>query len=425
MVNTNNFRLSKSTYLAWFSISLFFFYQYFLRVSPGIMIHDLRAEFQMTAEEFATLGSYYLYAYSFVQIPLGIVVDRIGVKKTVIMGLALTIGAGFLLAISKTVWMAQLSRILLGVGSGAAFLCSIKYVADNFKVGNRAMMMGGTLTLGLVGAIFAGSILSFLMNKWGWHDTIFNCSLFGCVLMIFILFSVKENKSTPLEKENFSLRETQDSLKEVLKNPTIIVYALLAVGLYAPESVLADLWGTGFIMQKYSLNQSQAAFISTSMYLGLAVGNFILPWYCEKHALLNKGIQLCTASIFVGFIYILFGPALSAFSLIAIFIAIGFFSGAEMMCFTGATLHTTQKNSGLTIGVVNTFNMLIGAILQQGIGSALDFLWKGGVTETGIRCYSSQDYIRALSILLGVIGACGVLSLFLEKKKIKELPTPI
>lgn len=424
----NNTPSSLTKYLGWLGLSLFFLYQYFLRVAPGIMIENLRTEFHLSAQEFSTLGSYYLYAYALVQIPLGILLDRIGIKKTASLGLILTILGGLFMAYSKTLWNLQVSRILLGVGSGTAFLCAIKFVADSFKEGNRGLLMGGTLCSGLIGGIFAGSTLLIFIQAFGWRSTIIGCSFLGIALLGFIIIMVKDPAQKPHQDHSeemdstssFSLWDLGAQFKEIVTHPMIMLYTILAVGVYTPLSVFADLWGTGFLIQHHKLIQTQAAFTSSSMYLGMGLGSFLLPWFCEKRKLLNQGIQICTLCILVGFAFIVFGPVLSYGVLLFSFISIGFFSGAEMMCFTGASLYTTPRNSGLTLGVVNTMNMSMGGILQEGVGKLLDHLWQGHVSEEGLRIYTAQNYSGALSLLLGVIMACCALSFFLKTPLVKN-----
>ena len=75
--------------LAWGTLSLFFMAQYSLRVFPNVMITPLRMDFQVNADDFATLGSYYLYTYALIQIPLGFLVDRFGVRSITLISLLL------------------------------------------------------------------------------------------------------------------------------------------------------------------------------------------------------------------------------------------------------------------------------------------------------------------------------------------------
>jgi fucose permease len=86
----------RTGYVAWAILSLFFFYQYILRVFPGVMVNELRGDFSINAEQFSYFGAFYLYAYSLLQIPVGLLVDKIGVKKTVILSILICLASRIL-----------------------------------------------------------------------------------------------------------------------------------------------------------------------------------------------------------------------------------------------------------------------------------------------------------------------------------------
>jgi sugar phosphate permease len=404
-------------YLAWVAAALFYFYQYILRVSPGVMVVDLRQDFKLTAEEFSSLGALYLYAYSVLQIPLGIIMDRIGVRRTVLGSIALCMGGVAMLGSAQSLFALQLSRILVGAGSACAFMAGLKIAADWLPAGKRGFLIGATLTFGTIGALVAGKPQVWLIEASGWRSTVFTTAYTGLVVFFIVLFVLKLPREAKLSKLP-SLDIVVKSVKNIISHSQIMIYALLAIGLYAPLSVLADLWGTAFLMQKYGFSRADAAQTSMMMYLGLALGSLILPWACEKYRVLNKAIRLCGLAILLIFAVILYGPKLSIVNLSAVFIALGIFCGAEMMCFTGAVHYSAKNNSGLIIGVVNTLNMLGGALLQQGIGWLLDKQWQGSLDTHGVRLYETNDFIIALSLLLAVIVACCLTSLRLKEKNL-------
>src|SRR6185437_3672964 len=107
----------RNAYLSWLVITTFYFYQYILRVAPGIMIHDIRDYFKITAEEFSTLGFFYLLGYSILQIPLGIIVDRVGVKRVALWSVVVCIIGSLLFGITSHFWVAQFARFTIGIGS--------------------------------------------------------------------------------------------------------------------------------------------------------------------------------------------------------------------------------------------------------------------------------------------------------------------
>lgn len=375
---------------------------------------DLRQEFKMTAEDFSSLGAFYLYAYSLVQIPLGILIDRIGVRRMVLLSIVLCIMGAIMLGTSEHLMAVQISRILVGIGSGSAFMAALKVAADWLPSGKRGFLMGATLTLGTVGALTAGKPQVHFIESMGWRSTVLLSAGFGLVIFLIAFSMLRLPKDNIHVKVHKSFAAIMTSLVQIVKNRPVMIYAILAIGVYTPLSVLADLWGTAFLMQKYSLERADAAQTSMMMYVGLSLGSLVLPWLCEKWNILNEAIRVCGVLLLLAFALILFGPNLGLLPLSVVLICLGVFCSAEMMCFTGAVHFTTPENSGLTLGVVNTLNMLGGAILQQSIGYALDAQWHGELDAHGVRMYQTEQFIVALSLLLIVVAACCLISLRLK-----------
>lgn len=417
----SGFTSNKRAYLAWLSVALFFCYQYILRVSPGVMIDDIRHAFGLKAEEFGALGAYYLYAYALLQVPLGILVDRLGVRVMVLGSISLCMVGTFLLGMAESFWLAKLSRLLVGAGSGTAFMCALKVAADRLPAGKRGFLMGTTLAFGTVGALTAGKPLVALLDTFAWREVVNLTGFLGVFLLLWVYLFVTRFRKDGSKTHGIAYKEILGGIYGIITNRRVMLYGFLAVGVYTPLSALADLWGTAFIMQKFELTRAQAAQCNMMMYVGLAVGSFFLPGFCEKYNLLNRAIQVCSFGLLLDFGLLLYGPDLGSGGLMILLTLLGFFCGAEMMCFTGALEYSNPENSGLTIGVVNTLNMLGGAILQWLIGWGLDFQWTELVDERQVRIYNTDQYINALSALLVVIGICCLASLALKGRElIKE-----
>lgn len=411
-----NNEVMRAAYWAWLSVAIFYFYQYILRIAPGVMVDQMMSGFMIKAEQFSTLGFLDTFAYGIMQIPLGIIVDRIGVKKTVLSSLGLCIIASFIYAVSEYFWMIQLSRTLSGIGSAAAFMCALKTIADHFIPGQRAVLMGLTLTIGMCGALFAGKFIITVIEIYDWRYVFFATSILGIIIMLFSCRTLATYSANKKSKKPTNISFI-NSVWKVMTNYNIIIYAILAIGLYVPLSVLADLWGTAFMQQKYGFSQADSAYISSLLYFGLGIGSVVLPWIAEKNNMLNTAIFWCGLAILSLFSLLLYSDNLSYNQISAIMLGLGFFCGAEMMCFTGALLFADENNSGEVIGVVNTFNMLGGSFMKYWVGISLDATWEGAVQPNGLRFYSAEQYVEALSMLTLLIMLCCVVSMLLFVKQ--------
>lgn len=410
MSSTSSFK----AIFGWSLIALFFCYQYLLRVTPGVISDELRHAFYLTAEEFASLGAFYLYSYSLLQIPIGFIVDRVGIKRTVLTSLFLCIIGTLWLAKATSLPQAQMSRILVGAGSACAFMASLKWIADHFDPGKRGLLMGGTLVFGTIGALGAGRPLVALVDASGWKTAILWTGLLGVLLLILIVFLLKDSQKSI--KKRLDITQVGRDLKAIACDKNIVIYAFLAVGVYTPLAVLADLWGVSFLVEKFNITRADAASTTMLMYAGLAIGSLTMPALAEKYNLFTRSIQVCSLSLLGIFSWILMSTTMNLWGLKILFLLIGIFCGAEMICFSGALIGSTPRTSGLTIGFVNTMNMLGGAILQQIIGFGLDLQWTGAMDSTGIRIYTPHQYTLAFSILPAILLLCVLLSLRLRKR---------
>ncbi len=412
-------KVIREAYLAWFAIALFYFYVYVLRVSPGVLEKEIRAAYKATAEEFATLGSLYLLGYSLLQIPLGVIADRIGVKKMSMYSITICIIGSLLFGLTQHFWVAQFARLLIGIGSASAFMCSLKYIADHFPPGSRGFLMGMTLALGTVGALTSAKSLELLENYVEWHDLMALSAGIGAMVFVLVATFVRSAHLDPIANLNRkTMPEILLSLKEIIMSKNIMIYAIVAIGLYTPLSAIADLWGPAFMEQKFGLANDAAAVSNMWMYIGLTAGCMIMPWIAEKLNKINQAIVFCGFMVLLLFCIIVYMPAVDKITLELLLFTLGFFCGAEMMCFTGALSFSKSLNSGEVIGVVNTLNMLGGAVVQQLIGTSLDAQWDG-VYKEGIRHYSTEQFINALSVLTVVIILCCLISLLLLRVRLK------
>ena len=408
-------------YLAWAAVASFYFFQYVLRVFPNIMVLQVRADYAMTAEQFSLLGAINLYAYAMFQVPLGIITDRVGIKKVVTWSIILCILGTYLLITTHNLYLAYASRFLTGLGSGCALMIALKIVSDYLPVGRRGLLIGSTLTIGTIGPIIAGTSLVTFLKDNSWRDLLLIIDFMGLILLLITFLAVFDDQKKTEKFKLSDLHQTISSIKEIFKNKNILYYSLIAIGLYAPFSVMADLWATDFLMKKYHLAQQDATSMSSILYIGLGVGCLVLPLVAEKYNKIDLGVRLTIIGLLISFVILLYGTEVKSYLLMPLLFFVGFFSGGEMICFTGASLNTNPKNSGLVIGMVNTFNMLGSAIAQQAVGLILDLKWSGTLNDKGLRYYSSKESVFALSFLLILIILCMVLSIIKPKKITNEL----
>jgi sugar phosphate permease len=80
------FNIRKATTTAivmWMVASLFYAYQYILRVMPSIMLDDIMFRFRIDSATVGQFSGIYYIGYSLFHLPSGVLLDRCGPKKVI------------------------------------------------------------------------------------------------------------------------------------------------------------------------------------------------------------------------------------------------------------------------------------------------------------------------------------------------------
>ncbi len=403
----------------WLVATLFYFYQYIVRVVPCIIANDIRRQFDINADVFATFGFLYLIGYAIMQVPVGWAMDRFGVRRVVLFSIAMCTFGSFLSSFSDSLLLMQFSRFIEGVGSACGFTSALKIVSDYFEEGKRGTLFGATVSIGVLGALVASNIIAPLMDSYHPKDIWSIVSLIGIVVFAINLFFLKPTKLRYLNSdENLVNRPHNTNSLRLIFNQRVILASIIAVGLYIPIAVLGDLWGVSFLQAKLGVTKVHAAQINTLIYVGMVFGSIIIPSFFERIGKISLGISisiLCITTLFALLVYWDFEGASYLFY-IAMFL-LGFFCGGEMLCFTLALTGSNSNTSGTISGIVNVLNMGGSGVLQQLIGISLDIVWSGDLNSYGGRDYSKHDFGLALSSMLFIMIACCVCSFFIKKCK--------
>ena len=407
-MNTKN-TIKTEIYVSWLLLASFYLYQYILRSSTGVLIDDMRRNFNMNADLFSLMGSMYYYGYSLMQVPLGIIIDKNGIRNTALLSISLCILGTLLTTIVESAYMACFCRFIVGVGAASAFMSGLKLANEYFPPQKKGIAMGVILSFGAAGALITGAPLNFIIHHLSsWKNAFVVFAMMGCIILILaFLFLPKNKKNSPQDKKKSG--NLKKDLLSIIRNKKIIMYSIVTIGLFIPLSVMADLWGTAFLIKKFNLSREAASPILMNIYIGMALGSVILPYLTIKYRT-ETVIKFSCLFLFSLFSLIVYIENINYTGLTILLVLIGFFCGAEMLCFKAVLSYVKPESSGLTIGIVNTLNMLAGALMQQIIGNYLDFTWSGGIDDHGLRLYTRSDFIEAFSILVAIIAICTIVA---------------
>ena len=408
----------------WFILSFGFLLAFFHRYSIGVLSNILSEEMGLTAANLGLLTSMYFYAYAFLQVPVGILGDKYGVKIVTTFGMIFMGIGAFLFGISGSMLTVSLARLLIGIGSACFFISILKMIAIWFPPTQFTKYNGWTSVMGNIGALLAASPFSFLLEIVNWRTSFFIFSGISIIMAILIWryvydypqelgFNLKEESKA--EKRSF--KEILSEIKVLASNLQFWLYFILLFVMMGSIMSLAGLWIVPFMMHTYNLSRSIAANFSLILTVGLITTSVFLGWIELKFKNRIRMIRFSVFTVTLSWIYFIFiqGGKPPIIHLILLLFIIGGVSLFVMVTF-GVIKELFPQLKGGSMGLINLAPFLGTIFFNSIIGWILDNTWKGEIIN-GSRIYTLAGYRQGFMVILILMILVIALTFRLKKPK--------
>ena len=183
----------------------------------------------LTTMLIGTVMSSYGISKTLIQIPFGVISDKVGDKIILVLALLLMsiIPFSYTLTNSPTIasYIYIIQGAILGMAAPATFSVLSRSV-DDTRRGESTGLASAVFTLGGgVGACIGGYFISALGN----YNYAFYISTFGIILtLIYVIFRIKSNSSSKSHKNNNNKHSLMDVFREIKKYK--LTYKILVLG---------------------------------------------------------------------------------------------------------------------------------------------------------------------------------------------------
>jgi len=382
-----------------FFAALFYFYEFWLQVSPGVIAPDIMQHYGVSGTEFAYLATFYFIGYAGMQLPAGILFDKLGPRKLLsFASICCAIGTLIFASASHYQWL-LLARFITGLGSSFAFLGALVLAANWFPTKRFAMLNGFVITLGMLGAVFGEKPLALMVDALGWQRSLFDLGIAGFVLALVLFLIVRDRPKGMRDTHKPTTgTEFKRAIMLIIRSPKSWLVALYGALMYAPTPALAASWGVYFMMFAHHLTRPDAAELISFIFYGWAIGGPIFGALSDKVGRRKVPLLISAIGALIFITPILYSPISTKWILGSCMFTFGFFSSGFLPSYALIREINHPKICGSVMGFMNMLNNVGGALIPLMIGWVLDHYWLGQ-TMDGLRIYSLSDYHLALTLL--------------------------
>lgn len=237
------------------------------RTSLGVAGVDALNRFHINASQLAVFTAVQVGVYAFAQIPTGIIIDRIGPKKTMVAGALIMALGQVIIAFSTSYPLAVAARVLIGAGDASAFLGAMRLLPLWFPLRLTPLFTQLTAGLGQLGQFISAVPFLAILHAAGWVPAFISLTTAGLIIAVVGLIALADapGERKTKKKAHKSPASERLSIGEMLKR--VLTDPVCWQGFFTHwtglmyQCIFTLLWGMPLMTLGLGLSPSQASLV--------------------------------------------------------------------------------------------------------------------------------------------------------------------
>jgi len=386
---------------------------------------DAAARFDADAATLSMFAVVQLAVYGGMQIPVGVLLDRYGARPIMTIGMLLMAVGQLTMAVSPSVGVAILARMLLGAGDAAVFPGVLRLIATWFPAQRGPIMVQLTGIVGQTGQLVALVPLAALLHATSWSITFGSIAGLGVLFAVLVFLLIRNHppdrdEDVSVDTDTGAIRvvtsavDTGAGIRAAWAHPgtRLAFWSHFTTPFAGTAFVL--LWGMPFLTAGEGRTTAEAASImSLYVVVGMALGPIMGELSRRIPHLRSRALVLPTVAVqAIAWLAVIAypGPA-PLWLLLALAVALATGGPASMIAFDHARTHNPSHRLSTATGVTNAGGFLAALIAILLIGLALDL--QGAGTPDTYRL----DAFRIAFLTQLPLWALGATFIVIERKR--------
>ncbi|MFY9913062.1 MAG: MFS transporter [Nocardioidaceae bacterium] len=368
----------------------------FHRTSLAVAGISAAERFHISASALASFTMVQLLVYAAMQIPVGVLLDRLGSKRMIGAGLALMTVGQLSFAVVSSYPLGLGARVLVGMGDAMVFVSVLRLVALWFPAAKSPIVVQLTGLLGQLGTIAAAVPMSHALATFGWTRAFGAAALVGVVLGVVLYVVVVDSPYAPAEtRSRLELASVAESLRSSWAQPGTRLGLWTHFTTQFSVNVMGLLWGFPFLVQGQGLSQTTAGTLLTVMVVSSMVAGPLIGSMVARHPFNRSTFVLTIVAAIVGaWTLVLAWPGAAPLPvLVLLMVIVGVGGPSSMVGFDFARTFNPAVRLGSATGIVNIGGFVAALTTILGIGVVLDLMTPGSSTN-----YSPAAFTAAMSV---------------------------
>ncbi len=256
-----------------------YYLAYLFRTINAVISPALAADFALDAAETGLLASIYFLVFGLTQIPIGLLLDRLGPRRVQCVLLVIAAGGATLFGNASSFPELLVARAMIGLGVAGSLMAGLKAIITWFPRERVALANGWMIMLGSLGAVTATAPTDWLLNYMGWRS-LFEILTIGTVTVGGLIYMVVPERIADSEIATSARKPL--TLWSIYSDPRFLRVAPLSAACIGSSWALQSLWAAAWLTDVEGFDHHSRAAQMFLMAVGLSLGALLLGAMADR-----------------------------------------------------------------------------------------------------------------------------------------------
>lgn len=271
-------------------------------ISSALAVPSFVAHFGMTDVDRGLVNSAFFWSYGLIQVPMGYIVDRYGVKLPYTICFVLWCAATAATGLMTTLMALILMRVVVGAAEAVVMPASYRWIRHNFDESQNGTAVGIFAMGNKFGPALGAPVAAWLIVNYDWRMMFFITGAVGLAWLVPWVLTVRSDLPKKAEMAEIRRKASSVTFASIMASP-VVWGAMIVNFCYGYFTFYCMTWMPAYLVEERGLSLQKSGLYTFFSFAGIAIVAVIAGWAADK--LIARGgnpVFVRKAFVIAGFI---------------------------------------------------------------------------------------------------------------------------